>query len=80
MVWIVYHLPPTVNVNPKMLITLSSGLFILPFFIFSSIAGELAAKFEKTKLIQITKWWELGLVLLAIISFKFESLPWMVAK
>lgn len=79
MVWIVYHLPSSSTVNPKMLITISSGLFIVPFFIFSSIAGELAAKYEKTKLIQITKWWELGLVLLAIISFKFESLPWMIS-
>lgn len=78
MVWIVYHLPENSTLNPKMLITVSSGLFIVPFFIFSSIAGELAAKFEKTKLIQITKWWELGLVVLAILAFKFESLPWMI--
>ena len=78
MVWIVYHLPHENQYDPKLLITISSALFILPFFIFSSIAGEIAAKFEKTKLIQFTKWWEVALVLLAILAFKFESLPWMM--
>lgn len=79
MVWIVYHLPESQEHNSKLLITISSALFIIPFFLFSSIAGELAAKYEKTTLIRLTKWWELGLVILAIVSFRFESLYWMMA-
>ncbi len=79
MVWIVYHANLSPSTDPKVLISIASGLFILPFFLFSSIAGELAAKFEKTRLIRITKWWELGLVILAIVSSIFESLPAMIS-
>jgi acyl-[acyl-carrier-protein]-phospholipid O-acyltransferase/long-chain-fatty-acid--[acyl-carrier-protein] ligase len=79
MVWIVYHLPANNPYDPKLLITLASALFIVPFFIFSSLAGELSAKYEKTKLIQLTKWWEVGLVVLSILAFWFHSLPWMMA-
>lgn len=78
MVWIVYHLPADTHHDIKLLITISSALFIIPFFIFSSIAGELSAKYEKTKLIQFTKWWEVGLVLMSIVSFWSQSLPWMM--
>lgn len=79
LVWITYHLNDKSDFDPKILISIASGLFIVPFFLFSTIAGELAAKFEKTKLIQKTKWFEVGLVLLAIFSFWFDSIPWMMS-
>ncbi|MCC7459888.1 MAG: MFS transporter [Proteobacteria bacterium] len=78
MVWIVYHLPEDGHYDTKLLIVLASALFIVPFFIFSSIAGEISAKYEKTKLIQFTKWWEAGLVSMAIFAFHAQSLPWMM--
>ena len=37
------------------LVSLAGGIFILPFIIFSPLAGQLADKFEKSKLIVITK-------------------------
>ena len=37
--------------NDGLLINLSAGLFILPFFLFSAFCGQLADKFEKSMLI-----------------------------
>jgi len=49
---------------------LAAGLFILPFFLFSPIAGQIADKFEKSKLIRWVKGLEviiMGLAAAAIV-------------
>jgi MFS family permease len=51
------------------LVDLAGGVFILPYAIFSSTAGQLADAFEKSRLIRLTKFWELGLMLLATAGF-----------
>lgn len=79
LVWIVYRASESSSIDPKILMTVSSALFILPFFFFSTIAGELAAKYEKTILIQRTKWFEVFLVSLAIISVHFEFIYGMLS-
>jgi len=40
------------------LVVLASGIFILPFFIVSPIAGQLADKYEQSQLIRYTKIFE----------------------
>ncbi|MCW8885230.1 MAG: MFS transporter [Motiliproteus sp.] len=47
------------------LTNLAAGLFMLPYLLFSGIAGELADRFEKSSLIRILKLSELGLMILA---------------
>jgi 1-acyl-sn-glycerol-3-phosphate acyltransferase len=51
------------------LINLSAGLFILPFFLFSATAGQLADKFEKSAMIQRIKLGEIFIMLLATLGF-----------
>lgn len=41
----------------------AAGLFILPFFLFSSTAGQIADKYEKSKLVRIIKLVEIGIAL-----------------
>ena len=41
--------------NTDVLTNLSGGLFILPFFLFSVYAGQVADKYEKSKLIRLIK-------------------------
>ena len=41
--------------NTHVLMNLAAGLFILPFFLFSALAGQIADRFEKSKLIRIIK-------------------------
>ena len=50
-------------------VTLATGLFILPFFIFSAIAGQCADKFEKSGLIRKVKVAEIVIMSLAAIGF-----------
>lgn len=41
--------------DPRVLITAAAGVFMLPFFLFSAIAGQLADKLEKSRLILLVK-------------------------
>lgn len=45
----------TLPVSSNTFINLAAGLFILPFFLFSSTAGVLADRYEKSKLIRTVK-------------------------
>ncbi len=70
---VTYKLAEAQGLNGPLFITIAAGLFILPFFLFSATAGQLADKFEKTKLIHKIKFAEIILMLIAIASFYFES-------
>jgi acyl-[acyl-carrier-protein]-phospholipid O-acyltransferase/long-chain-fatty-acid--[acyl-carrier-protein] ligase len=59
----------------EMLATIATGLFILPYFLFSSIAGQLADTRDKAVLVRWVKAAEVGIMLLAIAGFWFESIP-----
>ncbi|MBU6398016.1 MAG: MFS transporter, partial [Rhodospirillales bacterium] len=48
---------------------LSGGLFLLPYMLVSAPAGQLADAHDKARLILWTKYWELGLMLLALAGF-----------
>ena len=52
---------------------LAPALFILPFFLFSASAGQLAEKFEKQKLIRYVKLFEIGAMCLAAWGFSNAS-------
>ncbi|MBW2529374.1 MAG: MFS transporter [Deltaproteobacteria bacterium] len=61
------------------LVNLSAGIFILPFFLFSSTAGQLADKYEKAKLIRIIKLAEIGIMALAAVGFFLRSVELLLA-
>ncbi|MBO9664366.1 MFS transporter [Dokdonella sp.] len=48
---------------------IAPAIFILPFFLFSASAGQIAEKFEKTRLIRYIKLFEIGAMLLAVYAF-----------
>jgi len=60
------------------LVNLCAGLFILPFFLFSATAGQIADKYEKSRLIRLTKLLEVVVMLLACVAFALESLTLML--
>ena len=55
------------------LANVAAGLFILPFFLFSAIAGQLADKYEKSMLIRRIKGLEIALMLLAAFALVSKS-------
>lgn len=72
---VTYRLAESQGFSGPLFITIAAGLFILPFFLFSATAGQIADKYEKTKLIHKIKLAEILLVLLAIASFYLQSVP-----
>lgn len=59
-------------------VNLAAGLFILPFFLFSAFAGQLAEKYEKAQLIRGIKLLELGIALLAAAGLAMQSVPFLL--
>ena len=61
------------GMNHTQLANVAAGLFILPFFLFSATAGQLADKYEKSMLIRRIKMLEIGLMLFAATALITES-------
>ena len=59
-------------------VNLAGGLFILPYFLFSASAGQLAEKYEKSRLIRWVKLLEIAIMLLAVIGLHFKSVPFLL--
>lgn len=74
---ITFHLAVVYDLNAQVLITVVAGLFVLPFFLFSATAGQLADKYEKSFLIRIIKFVEIVLMVLTAFSFLTKSL-WLL--
>ena len=65
--------------NTALIINLSAGLFILPFFLFSALSGQIADKYEKSFLIQRIKLAEIVIMLCGVIAFVMGSVPMLIA-
>lgn len=55
--------------------TLAPAIFILPYFLFSALAGQIADKLEKSRLIVITTTMEILIMTLAAAGFLTQSMP-----
>lgn len=60
------------------LTNLAFGLFILPFFLFSAFAGQVADKYEKSLLIQRVKMFEICVMLIACLGFYLQSVGLLI--
>ena len=60
-------------VAPNTLNNIALFLFILPFFLFSALAGQFADKFEKGMLIRRIKLAEVCIMVLAAVGFWFDA-------
>ena len=65
---ITYALAAQLFVNAPLLISLAAACFILPFFLFSGIAGILADRVAKHRLVRYLKITELAICILAAIA------------
>ncbi|MGR4895226.1 MFS transporter [Stenotrophomonas sp. LARHCG68] len=54
---------------------LAPALFILPYFLFSALAGQVAERMEKQKLIVVTTTMEIVIMALAAVGFLTQSMP-----
>jgi len=58
---------------------IAQGLFILPFFLFSALSGQLADDHDKARLIRIIKFAEIGIMLVGGAGLMLANIPLMLA-
>lgn len=63
----------------NLLINLSAGLFVLPFFLFSATAGQLSDKYEKSRYIRWVKLLEIAIMSAAAVGFYLGNIYWLIA-
>jgi len=63
------------TLRPELLANLAAGIFILPFFLFSATAGQLADKYDKARLARLVKVLEMAIMGVAAAGFFLTSLP-----
>jgi len=78
MILIAYGMGNILGGKSDIMINVAAGLFILPFFIFSATAGQLADKYEKSVLIRKIKLMEIVIMGLAAVAFYFNQVAWLV--
>ncbi len=61
------------GLNTEQLVAMCGGIFILPFFIFSAVAGQISDRFEKSKLVRLIKISELCIMSVAVVGFLTNS-------
>ncbi|MCH2190421.1 MAG: MFS transporter [Gammaproteobacteria bacterium] len=64
--------------NEGVIVNAALVAFILPFFLFGAIAGQLADKFEKAKLIRYIKVAEILIMLVGSVALYMQSVGWML--
>ena len=62
------------KLSPALIANLAAGLFILPFFLFSALAGQMADKFDKAALSRWVKVIEILIMAVAFGGFLAQSL------
>jgi len=62
------------TIRPELLANLAAGIFILPFFLFSATAGQLADKYDKARLARLVKLLEIVIVLIGGVGFTLRSI------
>lgn len=60
---------------PSQMLNLGALLFVLPYFLFSAVAGQLATRFNKARLAQLTKIIEVLVMSVAAYGFYIKSAP-----
>lgn len=61
------------EIKPELLGSVAAGIFILPFFLFSATAGQLADKYDKARLSRLVKVLEMLIMAIAAAGFFLHS-------
>ncbi len=75
---VAFHAATLSSIDGATLATLLPGLFILPFFLFSATAGQIADKFEKSQIIRYVKVFEIWIMVFASAGFFMHNI-WLLA-
>jgi acyl-[acyl-carrier-protein]-phospholipid O-acyltransferase/long-chain-fatty-acid--[acyl-carrier-protein] ligase len=71
---VTYHETLAHGYDKRLMVTFIGGFAILPFFLFSSLAGQLADRYEKSRLVIIMKTLEIPVMALGVYALFSQSL------
>lgn len=74
--FVTYHVYNSIEAETSFS-ALATGIFILPFFLFSALAGQLADGHDKAQIMRIIKWAEIGIMVVGAIGI-FTSTVWIM--
>jgi 1-acyl-sn-glycerol-3-phosphate acyltransferase len=66
---VAFHATTLTTLSPDVLVNLAGALFILPFFLFSATAGQLADKYDKAAIMRLVKLFEIAIMVIGAIGF-----------
>ena len=75
---ITYRLAERAGYDARILVNVAGGVFILPFFLFSAPAGQLADKYERSRLVQLLKIAEIVIMAVAILGFNLGNVSFLM--
>ncbi|MDR0775388.1 MAG: MFS transporter [Azonexus sp.] len=78
-VLLTFHAAQWTAIKPELLGSVAAGIFILPFFLFSATAGQLADKYDKARLSRLVKVLEMLIMVIAAAGFFLHSFPALMA-
>ncbi len=73
-IFVAFHAANLTRIDANTLVNLAAALFILPFVLFSATAGQLADKFEKSRLIRYIKILEIAIMAIGLLGFWRQNL------
>ncbi len=76
---ITYRLLAAAPTQAATLVTLSAGIFILPYLLFSGVAGSLADAVDKARVVRWVKTAEIGIMAVGAAALTIGSIPLLLA-
>jgi 1-acyl-sn-glycerol-3-phosphate acyltransferase len=68
-IFVAFHAAALTTLDPNTLVNVAGAVFIAPFVLLSATSGQLADKFEKSRLIRWIKLFEIAIMTLGLIGF-----------
>jgi MFS family permease len=78
-IFVAYHAALLTTIDANTLVNLAAAVFIAPFVLFSATSGQVADKFEKSRLIRYIKVLEIAIMTLGLLGFWQRNLMLLFA-
>jgi 1-acyl-sn-glycerol-3-phosphate acyltransferase len=76
---VAFHAASMTAMALDVLVNLAGALFILPFFLFSATAGQLADKYDKARIMRLVKLFEIATMAVGALGFMRRDLTLLLA-
>src|SRR6266478_7682337 len=74
-IFVAFQAATLTAISSNDLVNIAAAVFIAPFVLFSATAGQLADKYEKSRLIRFVKLFEIAIMVIGAIGFYRRDLP-----